>query len=426
MKIVIISSLFPPFDIGGAEQVAALLARTLRQLGHQIDVISTCRRSDLSVERYRIDCWEGIRVWRMAPWNVYWSFDKQEQRPHALRRAAWHFIDLCNWSVVPALAEVLNRISPDVVNTHNIDGMSPVVWRVARDYTSAVVHTLHDYHLICPRATMRKRDGAACDSVCGLCHSYSACNRLHQRHLDSFVAPSKSIADLHWQLGWQHPKMTVIRNGIDIDGSDSIDGLDLSSEGQPQPSRSEPLRVVFMSRLEPEKGCNTVLRAIAHFQYSNEVEFHVAGRGSCAADFEALSRKMPHLVWHGFVTGLAKRQLLSKGDVFLQLSESRENAPLGLLEAAKYGLYLIGTNVGGIPEIIKDGEGGMLIPPKDHNVLVEAVQRLAAQRQHLRRCRGERVRIGGCYGAQDMTGAYLKLFHSLLADKGRGERLAER
>ena len=175
VKIVIISSLFPPFDIGGAEQVAALLARTLRQLGHQIDVISTCRRSDLSVERYRIDCWEGIRVWRMAPWNVYWSFDKQEQRPHALRRAAWHFIDLCNWSVVPALAEVLNRISPDVVNTHNIDGMSPVVWRVARDYTSAVVHTLHDYHLICPRATMRKRDGAACDSVCGLCHSYSAC-----------------------------------------------------------------------------------------------------------------------------------------------------------------------------------------------------------------------------------------------------------
>src|SRR5437667_651655 len=127
MRIAVVSSLFAPYGLGGAEEVAAQLATNMRDLGHAVDVVSTCRRDDLDGHPYRIDVWNGIRVWRIAPWNLYWRFDRETQQPGPLARAAWHLVDLWNPSTIGPLRSVLERIRPDIVNTHNIDGLSPVV-----------------------------------------------------------------------------------------------------------------------------------------------------------------------------------------------------------------------------------------------------------------------------------------------------------
>ncbi len=107
MKIAIISSLFPPFGVGGAEQVASQLALALHRLGQQVDVISTCSRRELTGGRYRTDEWEGIRVWRIAPRNLYWRFDRETAQPNRLSRAAWHAIDLWNPSIIAPLNQIL-------------------------------------------------------------------------------------------------------------------------------------------------------------------------------------------------------------------------------------------------------------------------------------------------------------------------------
>src|ERR1035437_6056040 len=110
MRIALVSALFPPYTIGGAEALAAELARALQLAGHQVHVVSTCRREDVSDHGYRVDEWEGIRVWRIAPWNLYWSFDKAAHNPNGLVRAGWHLVDLWNPSVLHPLHEVLNQI----------------------------------------------------------------------------------------------------------------------------------------------------------------------------------------------------------------------------------------------------------------------------------------------------------------------------
>src|SRR5690606_28443120 len=114
------------------------------------------------------DEWKGIRVWRLAPLNLYWRYDRETLRPNRLARALWHAVDLWNPSTIAPLEAVLRRIRPDAVNTHNIDGLSPAVWQVARRH-APVVHTLHDCHLLCPRATMQRRDGTICPRLCSLC-----------------------------------------------------------------------------------------------------------------------------------------------------------------------------------------------------------------------------------------------------------------
>ncbi len=393
MRIALLSSLFPPFSIGGAEQVASDLAQALTALGHHVEVITTCARSELNGERWWRDYWNGLRVWRVAPWNLYWRFDKDTEQPGRLARAAWHAIDLWNPSVFGPVGQILARVQPDVINTHNIDGFSPAVWQIASKHVRAVVHTLHDYHLVCPRATMRRADGAACRSLCRACSLYALYHHWFAGHVHSLVAPSKPIAELHRQAGWRDPAIEIVRNGVDI-----------PPVRLPKAPEAGPLRVVFLSRLEREKGCETLLTAIPHCR---NIEFHVAGRGPYEERFRTANVR-----WHGFVTGCEKHELLSNADVFLQLSECRENAPLGLIEAGRYGLYPVATRMGGIPELI--GGTGTLIPPGSPRILADALAELARRASTIRAGREDRIRNAARYGTREMALGYVRVFRSAL------------
>jgi glycosyltransferase involved in cell wall biosynthesis len=398
MRIAVVSSLFAPYGLGGAEEVAAQLAANMRNLGHTVDVVSTCRRNELNGQPYRMDVWNGIRVWRIAPWNLYWRFDRETQQPGPLRRAAWHFVDLWNPSTIAPLRAVLQRIRPDVVNTHNIDGFSPVVWQVARD-SSPVIHTLHDYHLLCPRAILQRRDGTLCGSLCGSCRAYAAFNHLFERYVDAVIAPSRAAACLHEAEGWRSP--VLIPNAVD-------------PEEIVLPARvsGDPLEVVFMSRLVPEKGCETLMRVMEHFRDVEHIHFHVAGKGPQEGHFQGLARDRTNFTWHGFVTGRSKTALLSAGDVFLQLSEWPENAPLAVIEAKQSGLHLVGVNIGGIPELISSDMEGRLIGPRDPAGLIRVLKELIDERDSLRAGRKARIEQNRGYGPMEMTSSYLRTFAS--------------
>jgi glycosyltransferase involved in cell wall biosynthesis len=275
---------------------------------------------------------------------------------------------------------------------------------VARKYTPAVAHTLHDCHLLCPRATMQRRDGALCESLCTFCSAYAAYHRRFQKNVSMLIAPALAIAELHRQAGWTAPRIEVIRNGVDV-----------QPEPLPEPPALDPLRVLFLSRLEREKGCETLMAAIRAFAGSQEVEFHVAGGGAFEGRFRELAERIPNVIWHGFVTGRRKDELFSRCDVFLQLSECRENAPLSLSEAKAHGLTLLGTTVGGIPELVETSEAGHLVPPGDRQKLVARLEALCRSREAVRRGRAGRAQRSAGYGTRQMAEAYVEAYRSLIA-----------
>jgi glycosyltransferase involved in cell wall biosynthesis len=402
MKIAIISSLFTPFGIGGAEQVAAQIAEGLQQEGHEVDVISTVRRRDLHGDDYRIDSLNGMRVWRIAPWNLYWRFDRETDHPGRLTRAAWHAVDLWNPTVARPLAKVLEKIKPDVVNTHNIDGLSPLVWQVARR-SSTVVHTLHDFHLICPRATMQRRDGAPCPALCRGCSIYASYHQFYQRYVNAMISPTQMAADLHRSAGWTTPKMVVVRNAVGV-----------GEEALPISSLTGSLHVVFMSRLVREKGCETLIQAMATFRgRKDHIQFHIAGEGPYAERFAQLAAEESHITWHGYVKGQQKSTLLSRADIFLQLSECRENAPLSVLEAKQFGNYVIATRIGGLPELIMEPFDGQLIRPADPLSLVDAIETQITNRARIRELRVTRGIASRGYGIHEMSRQYSQVFASV-------------
>lgn len=382
--------------------MAARLALAMRAQGHDVAIVSTCGTTERTTAGYRVDNWEGLPVWRIAPRNFYWIYDKPRLRPNGPMRAAWHFVDLWNPSVLAPLRQVFRRIQPDVVNTHNVDGISPAVWPVASEYTSAIAHTLHDCHLICTHAVLRRRDGSICQSLCGTCRIYASYHALFQSYVRALIAPTHAIADLHRSHGWTTPSIEVISNAVEA-----------PSANEPDIPGSGPLRVLFLSRLEQEKGCQTLLSVIANCRERTDVEFHIAGHGSCAGEFVRVAENQRNVKWHGFVDGASKQHLLSSSDVFLQISECYDAAPLGLLEAQSAGLHIVGTDIGGIPELLAGA--GQLIHPGDAPALGTILSDLAARIEELRGKRSQRIAAAPRFGPREMAAEYLRVFSSLAA-----------
>ena len=77
------------------------------------------------------------------------------------------------------------------------------------------------------------------------------------------------------------------------------------------------------------------------------------------------------------MSGTDKERLLNECDVYI-LPSYFEGVPISLLEAFSYHLPVISTNVGGIPEILTDGDNGMIISPGDKNALLQAIKVLAS------------------------------------------------
>lgn len=383
--------------------MAANLGVALHELGHDVDVVTTCRPDYYA--KGRCTLWNGVRVWRIAPWNIYWSFDKHTTRPAALTRACWHAVDLWNPSVFEPLNRVLDRIQPDVINTHNIDGLSVAAWQAGSRY-APLAHTLHDHHLVCARATMRRRNGEVCETLCGLCQVYAHYHVLFQRHVSMLIAPSRAIAETHRKAGWTAPALEVIQNGLDPE--------EVAAAEVPE---SEPLRVAFLSRLEREKGCETLLAVIRRLNTFPDIHFHLAGAGSYEAQYSRLASEQPNTTWHGFLMGADKAAFLARSDVFLQISECHENAPLGLIEAKRRGLYLVGSELGGIPELIQPSEFGVVLPPGSPDALFSTLQELAGRKREIRAGRPRRIAMSGRYGTREMAREYARVFRSLIRSR---------
>ncbi len=138
---------------GGAELIVAWLSEGLVERGHRVTVVSTCGPD---MQPYPAEKRNGVTVIRFFPRNVYWNFAREGQSP--VRRALWHLRDAWNRDAARRFRAILADGPPDIVHTHLIDGFSASIWRRARQRGVPVVHTAHDYHLLCPRAFLLTRE----------------------------------------------------------------------------------------------------------------------------------------------------------------------------------------------------------------------------------------------------------------------------
>lgn len=387
MRVVIASNFYPPFVAGGAELLAAHLARWLASEGHAVTVISTCDEETGRSEKFE----DGVSVIRYFPQNLWWNFDRFKANDRRSKRArlVWNVRDMWNIKSGREFGKILDNVRPDVVHTHNIKGMSPSIWRETRRRHIRLIHTTHDYSLICQGGTM-----TGCVRRCLGCVAHGRWHSGLSRLVDRVCSPSRFVKDRLGQFGVTD--IRVVRNGV---------------PGVPtlRPERSgSPLRLLFIGQLRHEKGAH-LLPDIAR-SLDRDAHIDIAGTGPLMANLKEAAINDPRLVLHGFLGDAAKRELLDRADALLFPSVWSENAPLVISEAFMRGLPVIGSNFGAIPEFIEHDHNGLLCAVGDASAFAAAAKRLVGEAGLHTRLAINATRTAADYSVSAMGRRYLELY----------------
>jgi glycosyltransferase involved in cell wall biosynthesis len=306
---------------------------------------------------------------------------------------------------------------PDILHCHNVyHQLTPSIINAAAQLKTRVVLTLHDYKPVCPVYT-QLQNGKPCTECSNgrfeavlrhRCAGGSLAQsallwaeaRVHSalgsyQRVDKFIAPSRFMRDaVIGRLGYD--KVVYIPNGIDssrIEISDDDDGY-----------------VLFLGRLAPEKGVETLLRA--HAADGGAWRLVIAGTGPL---LDELQSRYPLAEFTGHLSGNQLTKVLRNASVIAVPSEWHENNPLSILEAMGHGKPVIASRIGGIPELVRHGVTGLLSTPGEPAELSAHIELLLADRE-LRKRFGRQARevVEREYSLQQHGAALLSLYESLM------------
>ncbi len=378
MRVLMVSSLWPPEVLGGAEQYGAALTQRLRAAGHVVGVVT------LGVE--------GDDVVAQIP---SWPYPIREyERQPALRRALFHASDIGRPDTRRVMERALDEFRPDVVHSHVVQGMSAAALTAPGRRRIGHVHTLHDYWLVCQRNSMVQRDGTVCVTLCASCRAIGGM-RNHQiaRHApDVVIAVSEAVARPHLaHVAWMRGRTRVVYNPVE----------------DPHPEKANrtpgaPITFGYFGRLGRDKGILTLLAAFdlaafgrvgvdgygvdgdlaaggsVHDSTLGRARLVIAGRGAEETAVRAAAAADSRVEYRGWVNAAAKDALFAELDALVVPSLWQDPAPLVVNEARARGLAVIGTRVGGIPELIAPTSEPLLVPPNDQNALAAALTTFAS------------------------------------------------
>jgi glycosyltransferase involved in cell wall biosynthesis len=359
-RILFIANQYYPHVVGGAELSVQTLGEELLRMGMQICVISLSPNGHDSIDEVN-----GIRVHRLAVDNVYTPFTGPKS---ALQKFIWHSKDVHNSSMAAKVAAVLDIERPQWVSTHNIGGLSVALWQAIKARGIGVNHVLHDYYLLCPRTTMFS-GGSICGKQCGSCRVFSMHKRTVSRMVDVVIGVSGFVLQAHLSRNYfPNASSAVIHNGRHPMVSTATH------------AGSDELQIGFIGRIEPSKGIEVLLEAVSLL--SGRWQLRIAGKPQDDAYLAHLRQKFPspRIEFLGYAKA---DQFYPTLDVLVVPSLWHEPLPGVVYEPMGFGVPVIASRVGGIPEMLEGTGAGWLFEPGDVHGLRDLLQPLIHSREPL-------------------------------------------
>lgn len=288
------------------------------------------------------------------------------------------------------LERLIEKERPDIAQIHLIWGqLSPSVLAVLRRHGIPAVLTVHDYRLVCPAYVFRNGRGEVCEqcrgsrfykcvtnACCKGSRGLSAMMAAEQYFRNAFFAPAKYLSGLLYVSDFARdihqrymPRLASLPSARIYNFS-----RDISAAPAPRPADKYYL---YFGRLSAEKGVGTLIEA---FAARPDLHLKLVGTGP---EEEALrarvaSARLANIEFTGYRTGKPLDDLVRGAYFVIVPSEWYENNPLTVIEAYSAGVPVIGSRIGGIPEIVADGLTGFQFDCGDKASLAAAVDRAEA------------------------------------------------
>ena len=272
------------------------------------------------------------------------------------------------------LSKLCRQASPGIVHVHTCSGWS--LYRSAADIMTA---------RLAGCATVLHVHGAAFDKF------HDEAGPLTRRVISWSLASADMVIAL--SDGWKeklsamapHARIEVVENSVP----------------QPndfhRPTHDGPLRLLLLSRMDEWKGVDDLLDAMQLLQASDcRMELVLAGPPGTAGDADTIAEKIRdrrltgRVRYVGSMLGQLKSELLRWADAYVQPSH-HEGLPISLLEALSFGLPIVATRVGAVPEVITHGREGLLVEPRRADLLADSLYELSLCKD-VRRAMGAHAR----------------------------------
>lgn len=396
MKILFVTRYFPPNDRGwGYMQLCEEVADGLCARGHDIAVLTTKRILGEEITR---------------PYPVHRALDVDPDWDSRLPAAAQFFLHRRRReaAAIASMRQLVERFNPDVVFAWQITGIPRgLLWQAEGLQSSQAVYYMAGYDAaVADEYTHYWNSPARTPLVAIVKEPLSRLAlKLMKREgnpislrFDNSICVSNYVLERLVIEGVIPQGSVVIRNGINLEEFSPNDS-NLRSNGR------SGLRCLIAGRVVRDKGIHTVIEAISKINRENPagpVTLTVlgAGDGKYIQHLQVLTRRMGVGRRVHFLAPVDRSEMpsvLAEHDCLIIASEYEEPLARSMVEAMAMGLFVIGTNVGGTPELLVHGKTGLIFEPEDYEflakLLAEAthrkvwVQKIAIKGQEIARQR---------------------------------------
>ena len=362
LRFLMVSTHYPPYHLGGDAVMVDYLSRELVRRGHEVHVL------------HSPSVYESLRGRGTSNHTAKKEGDPLVHTPPIGGGRLQLLMTLAFDSSAKSrkeTADLARRLKPDVVHWHNTKGF------IGRPFAvpgAVSLYTAHDYYLVCPRSNLIRPDMSFCQKpkACMLCTLRwrkppqiwrGGNNRVvHPDAGMTVLAPSEFLAD------------RLRRDGIKVDHilRNFVPDVGIVSSG-PRPRRDS---IAYVGMLEPHKGPHSLLEAFASTRDRQHFKLHIIGEGSLKKRLVERAKQLglsDRVNVPGFIPREDVKSILSDVAFLVVPSEWPENAPLTVLEAFSLGVPVLGSDNGGLPEILGPESGSMTFKEGDVGALGEAL-----------------------------------------------------
>ncbi len=368
MKIGIISNLYPPFIRGGAELIAAMEAKGLKNAWQHVFVVTSKpyrNFSSLSLSQNEED---GILVYRFFPLNIFYYLN--DFKYPSLIRLLWHIFDTLNIFSYYQIKKILLKEKPDAIITHNLMGIGFLIPRLLKKLKIKHLHTLHDLQLATPSGLVLFKQENNWQHSFFKRVGYVKLMRYLFASPAFIVSPSKFLLDYYKKLGFfAKSKKVFLPNPIH-----SLKTL------KKKPSYN--LELLFLGQAHSAKGILELIKSFRDLPLP-AARLNIIGVGPDLNTAKKLAGTDPRIRFFGWLSHHEMLPILSRMDVLLVPSLCYENSPTVIYELLALGVPVLAADIGGVAELIQEGKNGWTFPAGDFKVLNQKILSIYQQKEKL-------------------------------------------
>lgn len=367
MKILMVNKFH--YLKGGSEKYYFDLANLLKENGHEVAFFSMKDERNIKTDckEYFVEPIDLNTGSKLKAFDVIYSKDNKKK-----------------------MEEALDDFKPDIVHLNNFQRqLSVSIIEPIKKRNIPIVFTAHDVQAICPAITMMDNDKNICEKCMGgkyincinkKCNKgstlksvigaiegrYYRNKKIYTEKIDKIISPSEFYKSKFVKDGIQDEKVIAMHNFVDIEQYD----VELQDAGY----------ALYIGRLSKEKG---ILNLINAFAKLDSGKLYIAGDGPEKDNIERIIRE------NNLEQRVELLGFLSKDEVINWTRKCRftvvpsiwyENCPYSVMETLAIGKPVIGANIAGIPELVKDNQSGFIYKYDDVNDLAAKMRILFEDR----------------------------------------------